>query len=385
MIDRRRMIGGSIALAGGAALPGTAALAAPRQPVINPIRLSGNRVVIDAMVNGKGPYSFILDTGGTVSFIEKEFAKGVPLASRDGRPIVGVGHQVASHDWYVANEVRLASGVRFRNMQFAGIAKHLGQQTVGSFGAGLFTTYDSDLDFVKGEWRAYTDGRGDFDGLTLLPSQMLIEPNGRRLLLDTSIDGFAAELMVDTGAPGLSLNARSAAKSGLWESGKPYAPTRALGIGDGDGLPARIYRSGEVRFGPFTFKDELVTVDRPGSLTNGKQDGIIGLSILSQLHLTTDVSRGKLYAAPNGRQAEDRRYPLSGLWIDEVKGRPTVTDVGIGSPAAKAGLQQGDVLLGGDLAAMVRAIGGGPGRQVSLRVQRGNAQQDVSYALAPWL
>jgi len=61
-----------------------------------------------------------------------------------------------------------------------------------------------------------------------------------------------------------------------------------------------------------------------------------------------------------------------------------VGDVGIGSPAAKAGVRTGDVLVGGDFKAMLRTIGGPPGKAVSLKIERSGTQQDVSYTLAPW-
>ena len=78
-------------------------------------------------------------------------------------------------------------------------------------------------------------------------------------------------------------------------------------------------------------------------------------------------------------------YSLSGLWLEEEKGKVVIDDVGTGSPAAAAGLRKGDVLIGGDLQAMIRAINGGPGRQVMLKIERGGVQQDVRYTLADYL
>lgn len=383
MIDRRNLLGSGLALAAATGFP-RRAFADADPPVTNPILVDKGRVWISATLNGKGPYPFIVDTGAVLSIIDIDFAKKAGLSATTGRPIAGVGGKVAYHSWYIAREVRLTSGIRFQNTLFAGIAKRLSAEAVGTFGAGLFTTYDSDFDFAKGEWRAWIDGRPNFDGLTRLPSRFLRERGGQRLVVEASIDDFAGDFLIDTGAPGLSLTGRAADKSGLWDSDKPYAPTRAQGIGDGDGIPARIYRAGRLKMGRFVFENSLVKLNEPGTRSVGWQDGIIGLSTLSLLNLSTDVSEGALYATPNGRAEPKLGYPLSGLWIDEAKGHVVVSDVGIGSPATQAGVRKGDVLRGGDLQAMIRAITGGPGKEVSLKIERDGAPQDVRYTLKPW-
>jgi serine protease Do len=236
---------------------------------------------------------------------------------------------------------------------------------------------------VKGEWRAYTGGRPDFDGLTRLPNRFDKGRSADRIEVEAIIDGYKADFLVDTGAPGLHLTGRVARDSKLWESDKPYAPARAFGIGDGDGVPARLYRAKELKVGPLVFNDMMVMVDAPGTISGGRE-GIIGLSVLSQLHLSTDVSAGALYAARNGIQAPPQTYPLSGLYLGEEKGRVFVTDVGKGSPAAQAGVRTGDVLPGGNLQAMIRATVGGPGKEIALKVVRGGIAQEVRYTLKPW-
>jgi len=384
MIDRRGIIGGGAALAATAGLSSRALAAGGKDPVINRIMVSEGRVWMAAKINGKGPFLFIIDTGATLSFIEEKFAREQALEKIKGRPMTGYAGKVVDRDWWSAKEVMLASGTRFPDMLFTGVDRRIAPEAVGSFGSGLFTTFDSDLDFAKGEWRAYPDGRPNFDGLTRLPSRLTKENGGQRIEVDATLDGFDADFLVDTGAPGLSLNGRLAERSGFWNSGKPYAPYTARGLGE-NGVPARLYRVARTKIGPYAFEDLLVTVNAPGTYSSGKQDGLIGLSLLAQLNLTTDVSAGLLYATPNGAPVARERYPLSGLALSEDKGRVTVSDVGIGSPAAKAGVQKGDVLLGGDRETLQKLVSGGPGKPVKLQVERGGAQQEISYTLALWL
>lgn len=91
-----------------------------------------------------------------------------------------------------------------------------------------------------------------------------------------------------------------------------------------------------------------------------------------------------MYAAPNGLPKKPSGYPLSGLWLEEEKGRLLIDDVGTGSPAALAGLKQGDVLPG-TMQDALRTINGPPGKPVVLTVESGGAKREVRYTLKSWL
>jgi len=379
--DRRDVIGGLALAATG--LPVRRAFASGGEAVVNHIALEDGRVWIAAKLDGKGPYFFIFDTGATSNFIDDSFAKSINLQKITGGKSVGMGGKVADYSAYIARELTLANGLRFPDMQFAGIGKRVSKDAVGALSAAFFTSYDSDLDFVKGEWRAYPKGRPTFDGLTKLPSRFTRENRSRRIEVEATVDGYSGDFLVDTGAPSISLTGRAAGDSGLWDDGRPFAPIRIGGVGDGFIL-GRLVRAKKVKVGPFVFEDMLVSLSKPGTISM-KQEGILGLSALSRLDLSTDVSSGTLWCRPNGLGEPAGRYSLSGLWLDEVKGRLTVVDVGNGSAAAAAGVRTGDVVIAADLPAALRQINGPPGRQVVLKIERGGAQQEVRYTLKPWL
>lgn len=380
-LDRRGLIGGGVALA-AAMLPLRALGNATDKTIVNRITVEDGRVWIAAMIGDKGPYFFIVDTGGYVSMIDDAFAKQMGFLKVPGRQSIGVGG-VSDYSWYNAGTVTLASGIRFPDMLFAGMRQRPAKDAVGTFGAGLFTSHDSDLDFLKGEWRAYPGGRPNFDGMEKLKSRFTDPRGGERIIADATLDGFEGDFLLDTGAPSeVSLDGRASAKSGLWNASQPYAPNRASGIGK-NRVPGRIVRAKQLKLGSFGFDSPLVRLSDPGTPT-GRNDGIIGLPTLMQLNLSTDVSQKVVWASRNGAPPPRRTYSLSGLWLDEDKGRVTIDDVGTGSPAATAGLQKGDVVIG-EIGALIGATNGRPGKQVTLTIERGGARQDVSYTLAPWL
>jgi serine protease Do len=253
---------------------------------------------------------------------------------------------------------------------------------VGTFGAGLFTSYDSDLDFTKREWRAYPGGRPNFDGMERLKSRFTDPRGGERIIADATVDGYTGDFLLDTGAPGeLLLFGRATSKSGLWDANRPYAPQYGSGIGR-NRVPGRLVRAKQLKIGSFVFENPLVRLSEPGT-PSGRMDGIIGLKTLERLNLSTQASRKVVWAARSNAPVPRGGYPLSGLWLDDDGGRVTIADVGTGSPAAAAGLKKGDVAVGA-LGPLIAATNGPPGKQVKLTIERGGVRQDVGYTLAPW-
>ncbi len=383
IVARRRLIGG-VALIGAGALAPLRLRAAPARVLTSDLAIEENRVWISAMVSNKGPYLFIIDTGGGFSLIRDDFARSLDLKEVGQSHLMGVGG-VSDLPFYSGGDVLFGSGIRLPNMLFAGTRAELGKDAVGSFGAGLFTGVDSDLDFVRGQWRAYPDGRPDTVGLTRLKSRFANEPNESQLIYaEATVGDYTGSFVLDTGAPGsATLDGGSTAKSGLWRDDRPYAPIRSHGIGKGS-VPSRLVRADRIRIGPFAFEKPIVRLYRPGT-SNLRGDGMIGLSLLRQLDLSTQVSSQSIWAAPNHLRRWPETYPLSGLWFEEERGRVEISDVGTGSPAVQAGLKAGDVVVGAPIGELIARIGGRAGTQVPLTIERGGKRIDVTLTLADYL
>lgn len=385
MIERRDLIGAGLA---AATLPLTARVRAQAQvpgPIINKVALVESRLLMAAKVGGQGPFFFAIDTGGDLSLIDHAFAQRLRMKPVDGRPLIGIGG-LHEESWYESADVTLASGVRLPRMLFVGKRGGMGNEVVGSFGVGLITTFDCDLDFAKGEWRGWVHGRPDRTGWTKLASRF----TGRgdrpsRIEVDASIDSYSGNFLLDTGSPGsVMLDGPAAKASGLWSADRPYAPARVSGIGRGRPM-RRIVRAGRLKVGKFVFERPLVSLSPPGTGENFDFDGLIGLSTLSRLNLSTDVKASSLWVQPSGVEPVfTEPYSRSGLWLDQGDGGIVVRDVGFGSPAAEAGVKAGDTVAGSFVEAL-RAIGGPAGKPVTLKVARAGAVRTVNLTLADYL
>ena len=388
MISRRGLIG---ALAASALVPG-AALRAQGRVITTSIALAEARLWIAASIGGSRPLQFIIDTGAVVSLIQERIATELGLHVRGRTRLVGVG---GPEDFlvYEGRDVTFASGATQRSVVFGAMPPSLvlGREAAGAFAAGLITENDCDLDFGSGEWRLYPDGRGAREGFHELPSAIQHAPHSETgsayMLVDAVLGGNNFRFLLDTGMPGqVKLWPSAVRRSGLWNDAAPYAPDRGAGIG-GAGAPGRMVRGGTLRIGGFAFERPLVFLNDPGTLRERESfaDGVIGLSFIELLNLSTDVRRRRLWAQPSGRPQRPERYRLSGLWVDERGGALVVADVGTGSPGADAGLRAGDEIVGLSLEDYLRRAAGRAGDSFELRYRRGGETHTTRLTLRDFL
>lgn len=367
---------GRAAVAGGAAQESRA--------IVSRVALMNGRVVMALTINGTGPYLFMLDTGGALSIIDDALAKSLKLEQRRSIVAAGVGGR-ATMPVYLVREVVFGGGARQRGVAFAGRAGGFGADICGALAAGMLTGADSDLDIEKGEWRTYPDGRPDRTGFVRIGDAIKTDVTGSSQLFgDATINGRRFRFLLDTGAPGgFSINRRSARALDLWNDTRPYAPVRPSGIGGQDNL-GRLVRGDMVEFGGARFERPLIMV-RDGMTRDGV-DGIIGLSVLRQFNLSTEVKARALWVQRHASPEPLRdRYGLSGLWLNGDAGRVVIVDVGTGSPAAAAGLKIGDRVTGEAFPAVLRKLSGPPGTEIGLQIDRGGTASTVRIALKPYL
>jgi serine protease Do len=388
MISRRGLIKG---LAACGLLPG-AALRAQVRVITTHIALEDGRVWIAAKIGDSRPLLFIIDTGGVVSLIHDSVARELGLRARGSTRLVGVGG-IQSFLLYEGRDVAFSSGAVQHSVVF-GAAPHdlaLGRDAAGAFSAGLFTESDSDLDFSRGEWRLYPDGRGAREGYLELPSSIQHvsgnETGSAYVFVDAVLDGNNYRFLVDTGMSGqLKLWPPATRRSEMWNDGRPFSPGRGQGIG-GQGARIRMVRAGSLRLGGIVLERALVSLTDPSSSegSHGDCDGIIGLGLLERLNLSTDVRRRRLWAQPSGRPPSEERYRLGGLWVDERHGALAVTELSPRSPAADAGLQLDDEIVGLSMAEFVHRADGRAGDSFELRYRRGGETRTTRLTLREFL
>ena len=381
--DRRTAIA---TVAGGIMVGSLPAFAAQGRVFKASISLEGNRVLIAVGMNGQGPFIFMIDTGTYVSIVRPDLAKKLNLPVQGYEASRGIGGKGDRYAIYLARDFIIGGGIRQSSVVLEDSFRFGYQQDIyGALAAGILTASDTDLDFDAGELRIYPDGRGDRAGYVAVDSEIprANQPDrgSRKIVATILVNGRPLRCALDTGSPNtLSLYQAAARRLGLWDN-RPFAPSRPNGIG-GAGPIARTVRVDEMMLGD-------VRLDRPlisllGNDLDSDLDGIVGLSFIRLFNTSIDSRGRRLWIKPSRQVSPPGRYGPSGLWLDRAGSRIVVASVGNGSPAAKAGIQPGDRVVG-EWSDVLRTISSSVGSRVVLKIERGGQSLDVAFTLSDFL
>lgn len=384
MITRRHILSGMSA----AALLPRMALGAEKRVFKASIALDQDRVLVAVGMQGKGPYIFMIDTGGFISLIRNSLAKTLKLEMTGHVEARGAGGS-DTYPIFMARDFVIGGTMRQPKVALMGAGDlNYGEDIEGTLAAGIMTVVDSDLDFDAGEFRMYPEGRGERPGFAAVASDIRRDDDQSSpfLYVDLAVNGRRLETMLDTGMGELLSIAPSAAKAtGLWDDSRPYAPFRPRGIG-GQGQLNRIVRAAPISLGGVTFDRPLVALRGQGTgIKAGAEigDAIAGLALIRRFNLSVDARAGKLWVQPSKQKPPVQDYGYSGLWCD-LSGPTTVEAVGTGSPAAAAGIRRGDRIIG-EWGKVRTMLGGDAGEVVHLTTERDGMRRDVEFTLKPFL
>jgi S1-C subfamily serine protease len=114
--------------------------------------------------------------------------------------------------------------------------------------------------------------------------------------------------------------------------------------GPSRGTVARVKR---MRIGSIALADVVVdmSLQTQGALSYSAPAGSIGSGLLKRFAVTFDYQRQRIHLAPNARVRERDAYDRSGLWINKAHQGFKIVAIVARSPAAEAGLQEGDTIV----------------------------------------
>ena len=315
-----------------------------------PFELVDNRIFVDVWLEGRGPFKFILDTGGYGGF-STEVAKeiGAKLGGEvQGR---GAGESVVTARETSVKETRLGGLVLkdqdYRVFDFSDARHVFGSQRFdGVIGLPVFSQ---------------TVVRVDYEGRRLTftrPSKFSYRGGGAVLpfelerflpIVRGEVDGVAARFGLDTGdRSALTLKGPFVEEYRLRERYTPRVEA-VTGFGIGGPIRAQVVRAGVLRFGGFEIRGPVtrLSLQKAGAFTASDTAGNIGGAILRQFTVTFDYTRRQLFFEKNRSYGRRDTYDRAGLWLSRsADGRAfEVYDVVARGPAAEAGLKAGDRVL----------------------------------------
>lgn len=261
------------------------------------------------------------------------------------------------------------------------ISQVYGIQVDGIIGYSFLSRYIVTVDYDTEEILVYTKGRFPYPrgGQLLRPSltqiPLITAPlrNERRTTLN--------RYYFDTGAGMcLLLSSQFTQDSALITNrrkARKIIQTEAQGLGGK--MQMSLTTVQEFRVGNYSFRNVPTYIfdDRTNITAYPFLGGMIGNDLLRRFNITLNYSKKEIYLMPNTHFKDMFDYSYTGLIIYLIDGRVEVTDIIKGSPAEKAGIRKGDIImavnnnLGGNLQ-LFRELLKNVGTKATLLISRDN-------------
>ncbi|MFK7905709.1 MAG: aspartyl protease family protein [Chitinophagales bacterium] len=320
-----------------------------------PIKTYHNLILIPVRINNSMEMNFILDTGvKTTIFTEPLLAEFLSLGSTRKINIIGLGEGDAIQASVASNlSISLPEGIEGKGMSIVILPENtisfssmFGQPVYGIIGYEIFKHFVIEIDYYNSYIRLYKPNKYKVKKGTIIPIQI---EHTKPYIETTVIAENGTEktrLLIDTGA--------SQAIS-LWHE-DVGVPLKTIDAFLGQGLSGNIFgRLGRIKgfqIGEFHFENVVAAYPEASSLNMirdpSEWQGNLGAAILKRFSVTFDYSNSRIILRKNANYNKPFTYNISGIEL-LVNGpgykEYEVTHIRKGSPAEKAGLMVGDLLL----------------------------------------
>lgn len=313
--------------------------------------LTGGIIILHATLdNSTDTLNFVLDTGSGGISIDSATCAYLKLKSEKSKVMIKGIAGIRPVE-YTYNHTLKMNGIAVENLDFHIndydiLTSVYGLKIDGIIGYSFLHRYLVFINYEKNAIEILTNGKYKYPrgGYILHPSfnTLPIQPVSMK-----DKRSIASQVYFDTGAGLCFLLSDSFANDSavLLEKKKLY-PTLAQGLGGKADM--RITTLKEVKIGPYKFRNVPTYVfNDPYNATGYPQvSGLIGNDILRRFHVVLNYAKREIYLKPNNFYRDSFDYSYTGLGIYLIDRKITVLDIMKDSPAEKAGLQIGDVIIG---------------------------------------
>jgi hypothetical protein len=293
--------------------------------------------------------SFLIDTGSAGVSLDSSTCRHYEmLSSASDQVLIGIGG--ARNPMVVKNQIIrlgecMTDSVNLNVVDYNILSSVYGEKIDGILGNSFLARFIVSIDYDSSKLYLYSKGhfrypRGGFSfnpAIAGLPIQTTE-------VKDAS--AITSRFFFDTGA-GLCmlLSEDFVSDSALLKPSKKILQTQAEGLGGK--VDMRLTYLKEVKIGPYRFRrvPTYIFNDENNIMGYPNLSGLIGNDLLRRFNTILNYDQKEFYLIPNSHFRDPFDYSYTGLHIYWTNGEVTVADVMKDSPAEKAGLKRGDIIM----------------------------------------
>ena len=314
-------------------------------------QLSGGVILLRARFsNFPDTLNFILDTGSGGISLDSATVKYFGVTPTPSEmTILGIaGLRKVS---FLYNQKLILPGLTVDSLNFhindyEILSSVYGEKIDGIIGYSLLSRYIFRLDYDSSKAYIYTNGRMKYPrgGWLYEPVLRTLPVQEARVRDAVTIN---SRFLFDIGA-GLCmmLSQDFITDSSFLDKKRVLYSKEAEGVGGKIDMKMTVIR--EVKLGPYRFRNVPVFIfdDNYNITAYPYLGGLIGNDLLRRFNLILNYAKKEFYLTPNSHYNDLFDYAYAGIELYFIDGKVILGDVATGSPAAHAGLMEGDVVIG---------------------------------------
>jgi hypothetical protein len=312
--------------------------------------LTGGIITFKAKVsNYPDSLNFIFDTGSGGISLDSATAARLKVTTRESdrtiRGIAGIRRVKFAYNHTLHLPGLDVDSLNFHINDYDILSSVYGEKIDGIIGYSFISRYIIKIDYDSLHISVYTKGRIKYPRGGYLMKPILVNiPVASAMVRD--VEEVNGRFYFDTGAGMcLLLSSDFVEDSVILRSKSKWYYSQAEGLGGKTPMKQGILR--QFKFGPYKFRNipTYIFDDEYNITSYPYLGGLIGNDLLRRFNLIINYGARDIHLTPNSHFRDPFDYSYTGLGMYYVDGEVRILDVMTGSPAEKAGMKVGDVIL----------------------------------------
>jgi hypothetical protein len=345
------------------------------------IQLTGGVILLQGQFDTfKDTLSFILDTGSGGISLDSTTAdffgiKGAP-STRTIRGIGGIRNVSFLNNRKLHFPGLTIDSLNFHINDYSLLTSVYGERIDGIIGYSVFSRFILKINYDSTHIEFWTKGTMKYPrgGYLFKPAITTLPVQAARIKDDVTIDG---RFLIDMGAGlNLLLNTDFVKDSAFLRKNRKLYVKEAEGLGGKIDMFLTTIK--ELKLGPYKFRNVPINVfeDINNVTSYPHLGGLIGNDLLRRFNVIINYEAKDFHLKPNSHYTDGFDYSYSGIELYYVNGLILIGDVAKDSPAEKAGLMEGDVVVAvnknfSQNMTQYKMAMQDPGENIKLIIQRG--------------